>query len=99
MQILQKLVELLVAVLVAAGVTLNVTVEADGNVLTLTNLEKVLWPEDNLTKAHLIDYYRSISPFCCPTLKDGLLSCQGTRMEFTVNIFTRKTGLTIRRGG
>jgi bifunctional non-homologous end joining protein LigD len=48
---------------------LNVTVEADGHVLTLTNLEKVLWPEDNLTKAHLIDYYRSISPFLLPHLE------------------------------
>ena len=44
----------------------------DGNKLTLTNVEKALW--DGVTKADLIQYYHSISPFILPHLKERPLS-------------------------
>jgi bifunctional non-homologous end joining protein LigD len=44
-------------------------VEVEGRKLKLTNLEKVLYPEVGLTKAHLIEYYRKVSPFLLPHLK------------------------------
>lgn len=36
----------------------------------LTNLEKVLWPEDGYTKAHLIKYLVAVSPVLLPHLRD-----------------------------
>ncbi|MGD0230248.1 MAG: DNA ligase D [Syntrophorhabdales bacterium] len=36
----------------------------------LTNLDKVFWPQEGYTKGDVIDYYRSVSPFIVPYLKD-----------------------------
>jgi len=38
--------------------------------LVLTNLDRVYWPKDEITKGDLIEYYRKISPFLLPYLKD-----------------------------
>ena len=35
-----------------------------------SNLEKVFWPDDGYTKGDLIEYYRAISPWLLPYLKD-----------------------------
>ncbi|HVH68210.1 MAG TPA: DNA ligase D [Gemmatimonadales bacterium] len=35
-----------------------------------SNLEKVFWPEEGYTKGDLIEYYRAISPWLLPYLKD-----------------------------
>ena len=42
--------------------------ERDG--LTLTNLDKVFWPGEGYTKGDLLEYYRAISPWLLPYLKD-----------------------------
>src|SRR4029079_924317 len=36
----------------------------------LTNLAKVFWPGEEITKGDLIEYYRSIAPWLLPYLKD-----------------------------
>ncbi len=38
-----------------------------------TNLTKVFWPEEGYTKGDLVEYYRAISPWLLPYLKDRLL--------------------------
>ncbi|HKQ62486.1 MAG TPA: DNA ligase D [Candidatus Polarisedimenticolaceae bacterium] len=38
--------------------------------LSFTNLDKVFWPEQGITKGELIDYYRSIAPWLLPYLAD-----------------------------
>ena len=35
-----------------------------------TNLDKVFWPEEGYTKGDLVDYYRGISPWLLPYLRD-----------------------------
>jgi bifunctional non-homologous end joining protein LigD len=35
-----------------------------------TNLKKVFWPDDGLTKGDLIDYYRKVGPWILPYLAD-----------------------------
>ncbi|TMB32703.1 MAG: DNA ligase D [Deltaproteobacteria bacterium] len=35
-----------------------------------SNLDKVFWPEDGYTKGDLIDYYRAVSPWLLPYLRD-----------------------------
>ena len=44
-------------------------VEIEGRRLTLSNLEKVLYPEAGFTKAQLIDYYVRIAPVLLPHLR------------------------------
>lgn len=41
-----------------------------GTKANLTNLDKVFWPEQGLTKGDVIDYYRDISEYILPYLKD-----------------------------
>lgn len=41
-------------------------VEIQGRVLTLTNLDKLFWPETGLTKAHLIKYFIDMAPYILP---------------------------------
>jgi len=38
-----------------------------------TNLTKIFWPDEKYTKGDLIEYYRAISPWLLPYLKDRLL--------------------------
>ena len=44
------------------------TVEIDGRQLSLSNLDKVMYPEMGFTKAEVIDYYRRIAPVMVPHL-------------------------------
>ncbi len=46
----------------------------DGREIRLTNLEKVLWPEDGYTKADLIRYYADVAPFLIPWVTDRPLT-------------------------
>lgn len=41
-----------------------------GSKVPLTNLDKVYFPAERLTKGNLIDYYEAVSPFLLPHLKD-----------------------------
>lgn len=43
-------------------------VKISNHEVKLTNLDKVLWPEDGFTKGDLINYYIDISPFLLPHL-------------------------------
>ena len=44
----------------------KVAVEVEGRTLTLSNLDKVLYPEVGFTKAEVIDYYTRIAPYLLP---------------------------------
>jgi bifunctional non-homologous end joining protein LigD len=46
-----------------------VEVEIEGRRLSLSNLDKVLYPETGFTKADVIDYYRRIAPALLPHLR------------------------------
>ncbi len=46
----------------------------DGHSIRLTNLEKVIFPEDGYTKADLIRYYTEVSPYLIPTITDRPLT-------------------------
>jgi bifunctional non-homologous end joining protein LigD len=38
--------------------------------LELSNLDKVFWPEEGITKGDLLDYYRAVAPVLVPHLRD-----------------------------
>jgi bifunctional non-homologous end joining protein LigD len=48
--------------------------EVAGRRLSLSNLEKDLYPSYGFTKAHILEYYRRISRFILPHLKDRALT-------------------------
>jgi bifunctional non-homologous end joining protein LigD len=47
----------------------TVDVEIEGHHLSLSNLDKVLYPEAGFTKADVIDYYRRVAPVLLPHLQ------------------------------
>jgi len=48
--------------------------DVEGRRIKLTNLDKVLFPEDGYTKADLIRYYAEVSPYLVPWLRDRPLT-------------------------
>ncbi len=42
----------------------------NGHDLKFTNLSKIYWPEDNITKRDLLNYYYNVSEYIVPYLKD-----------------------------
>jgi bifunctional non-homologous end joining protein LigD len=48
----------------------RMAVQVDGRQLTLSNLEKVLYPETGFTKGEVIDYYTRIAPAMLPHITD-----------------------------
>jgi bifunctional non-homologous end joining protein LigD len=44
--------------------------------LSLSNLDKVLWPRDGYTKGDLIDYYEAVAPYMLPHLRDRPLTLE-----------------------
>ncbi len=48
----------------------EVPVEVDGRVLTLVNLEKVMYPRTGTTKAEVLNYYAQVAPVLLPHLAD-----------------------------
>lgn len=50
------------------------TIEIQGKQLTLSNLDKVLYPAAGFTKGQVIDYYIRIAPVLLPHLKDRPLT-------------------------
>ncbi|MBF8192417.1 non-homologous end-joining DNA ligase [Nonomuraea sp. K274] len=48
---------------------MKVPVRVDGRELTLSNLDKILYPDHGFTKAEVIDYYSRIAPVLLPHLQ------------------------------
>lgn len=51
-------------------VSARIQVELEGRTLSLSNLDKVLYPATGTTKGEIIDYYRRIAPVLLPHLAD-----------------------------
>jgi bifunctional non-homologous end joining protein LigD len=52
----------------------RVHVEVEGRELSLSNLDKVMYPETGFTKGQVIDYYTRIAPVVLPHLRDRPLT-------------------------
>ena len=48
----------------------RIEVEVDGRIISLSNLEKILYPETGFTKGEVIDYYARIADVMLPHIKD-----------------------------
>jgi bifunctional non-homologous end joining protein LigD len=58
--------------------TADVVTSVGGRVLTLTNLDKVIYPATGFTKAEVINYYLQIAPVLLPHITDRVI----TRVRF-----------------
>jgi len=58
----------------ASGDAKRTMVEIDGHELTLSNLDKVLYPGSGFTKGQVIDYYVRVAPALLPHLQDRPLT-------------------------
>lgn len=54
----------------------RINVKVGSRTLSVSNLDKVLWPRDGITKGDLIEYYRSVSGVILPYVKDRPLTLQ-----------------------
>jgi bifunctional non-homologous end joining protein LigD len=52
------------------------TVEVDGRRLSLSNLDKVLYPETGFTKGEVVDYYARVAPVLLPHIASRPMSFQ-----------------------
>ncbi len=52
----------------------RVSVEVEGHELSLSNLDKVMYPETGFTKGQVIDYYTRVAPAVLPHLRDRPLT-------------------------
>jgi bifunctional non-homologous end joining protein LigD len=52
----------------------KVSVQVDGRTLTLSNLDKVLYPEVGFTKGEVLDYYTRIAPVLLPHVEHRALT-------------------------
>jgi len=50
-----------------------VCLDVDGRDVRLTNLDKVFWPEEKITKGGLIQYYADVAPVLLPHIRDRAL--------------------------
>ncbi len=48
----------------------STTIERGKRELRLTNLDKVFWPDEGITKGDLLEYYRAVAPAVLPHLRD-----------------------------
>ena len=48
----------------------DVDVKVDGEVVTLTHLDKPFWPDEPISKGELLQYYARMGPYILPHLKD-----------------------------
>ena len=54
----------------------RVTANVDGKALSFSNLDKVLWPRDGITKGDLIAYYERVAKWLVPYLQGRLLTLE-----------------------
>src|SRR5579864_1677453 len=47
----------------------DATVEVNGKAVSLTNLSKVFWPDDRITKGDLLQYYADMSAYLLPHIQ------------------------------
>lgn len=74
-------------------------VRIGNRIVELTNLDRLLWPADGITKADLIAYYIGIAPRLLPHLKNRPLTLTRYPQGIEGHMFYQKnTPITLRIG-
>lgn len=76
-------------------------VRVEGRELKLTNLDKILWPNEKITKAEVIKYYAELGPYMVPIIKDRPIMVQryphGIRSKYFVQKHFTAVPLWVKR--
>jgi len=70
--------------------TRKVQVEVDGRTLTLSKLDKVLYPAAGFTKAQVIDYYLHVAPVLLPHIASRTVTIKRYPEGVDANFFYQK---------
>jgi bifunctional non-homologous end joining protein LigD len=76
--------------------TRKVQVEVDGRTLTLSNLDKVLYPAAGFTKAQVIDYYLHVAPVLLPHIASRAVTIKRYPEGVDASFFYQKNAPTHR---
>ena len=71
----------------------------EGKKLSVSNLDKVLYPKVGFTKGQVIDYYVRIAPVLLPHLEDRPLTMKRYPNGVDLNFFTKRIARHIGRNG
>ena len=77
----------------------NKLAQIAGRHLSLSNLEKELYPAYGFTKAHVLEYYRLVSPFILPHLQGRALTLKRYPNGVTEDFFSKSAVPPIVRPG
>jgi bifunctional non-homologous end joining protein LigD len=78
--------------------TRKVAVEVEGRALTLSNLDKVLYPAAGFTKAQVIDYYQRIAPVMLPHIDSRAVTIKRYPEGVDASFFYQKNAPAHRPG-
>jgi bifunctional non-homologous end joining protein LigD len=56
--------------LLVQGTKQNLALEVDAHLLQLTNLKKIYWPKEKISKGDMLNYYSTIAPYMVPYMQD-----------------------------
>src|SRR4051812_23519084 len=65
-------------------------IHVDGRVISVSHGDRVLFPEDGVTKAEIVEHYRRVAPFALPHLKSRPVSMQRVRDNIHAQVFYQK---------
>jgi len=69
---------------------LSASVSANGRVIEITHGDRVLFPEDGVTKSEIVEHYARIAPFALPHLRGRPVSMQRVRDNIYAQVFYQK---------
>lgn len=66
------------------------TIRVDGRTIELTHGDRVLFPDDGITKAEIVEHYERVAPFALPHLRGRPVSMQRVRDNIYAQVFYQK---------
>jgi len=69
---------------------LSDSISADGHTIEVTHGDRVLFPEDGITKAEIVEHYARVAQFALPHLRGRPVSMQRVRDNIHAQVFYQK---------
>ena len=65
-------------------------IRVDGRVIEVTHSDRVVFPDDGITKAEVVEHYARVAPFALPHLRGRPVSMQRVRENIYTQVFYQK---------
>jgi bifunctional non-homologous end joining protein LigD len=66
------------------------TISADGRPIEITHADRVMFPDDGITKGEVVEHYARVAPFALPHLRGRPVSMQRVRDNIYAQVFYQK---------